>query len=106
MMKSASQWLTGSFIGDGNYFGRRSTGPRLRRDARPNTIYQLTDRLHDGHVARVPGSEIASTVSAWLADVGAHSPLVNDLARAVQDRDWPAAYVIGNTLSVEVAIAG
>jgi hypothetical protein len=38
--------------------------------------------------------------------LGAHSPLVNELARAVQDRDWPATYAIGETLSVDVAIAG
>jgi len=102
----ASQSLTGSFIKDGNHFGRRRMNQRPRRGMRPITIYQLTDRLHDGQVARVSGSEIAATVSSWLANLGAHSPLVNELARAVQDRDWPAAYAIGETLSVDVAIAG
>jgi hypothetical protein len=69
------------------------------------TIYQLTDRLHDGHMARVPAHEITTTVSAWLADVGAHSPLVDDLACAVRVGDWPAAYALGEYLSVDVAIA-
>jgi hypothetical protein len=70
------------------------------------TIYQLTDRLHDGYLARVPVHEITTTVSAWLADVGAHSPLVDDLARAVSIGDWPAAYALGEYLSVDVAVAG
>ncbi len=45
------------------------------------TIYQLTDRLHDGHTARVPAHQVTATVSAWLAELGTHSPLVEDLAR-------------------------
>jgi hypothetical protein len=69
-------------------------------------IYQLTDRLHDGHVARVPAHQITATVSSWLAEFGAHSPLVDDLVRAVRCGDWPAAYAIGECLSLEVAIAG
>jgi hypothetical protein len=97
--------LTGSFIKDGNHFGRRWLNQRPRQGMRPITIYQLTDRLHDGHVARVSGNQIAATVSSWLADLGAHSLLVDELARAVQERDWPAAYAIGETLSVDVAIA-
>ncbi len=74
--------------------------------ARPTTtIYQLTDRLHDGHFARVPDHQITATVSAWLAELGAHSPLVDDLARAVRFGDWPAAHALAECLSVEVAIA-
>jgi hypothetical protein len=50
----------------------------IRRDHwlqhKPTTIYQLTDRMHNGHIARVPVHETTATVSAWLADVGAHSP--------------------------------
>ena len=73
---------------------------------RPTTpIYQLTDRLHDGHMARVPAHQITATVSAWLAEVGAHSPLVNDLARAVRVGDWPATHALGECLSVEAAVA-
>ena len=69
------------------------------------TIYQLTDRLHDGHMARVPAHQITATVSAWLAELGAHSPLVDDLARAVRGGDWPAAYALADCLSIEVAVA-
>jgi hypothetical protein len=49
---------------------------------RVETMYCVTDRLHSGRTVRVPGPEIAPTVSAWLAELGAHSPLVEDLARA------------------------
>lgn len=70
------------------------------------TIYQLTDRLHAGHTARVPAHQITSTVSAWLAELGVHSPLVDDLARAVHGGDWPSAHAICECLSIEVAVAG
>jgi hypothetical protein len=44
-------------------------------------------------------------VSAWLAEVGPHSPFVDDLARAVSVGDWPATYALGEYLSVDVAVA-
>lgn len=44
-------------------------------------------------------------VSAWLAELGAESPVVEDLARAMPTGDWPAAYAIGEHLSVELAVA-
>jgi hypothetical protein len=66
------------------------------------TTYQVTDRLHDGRTVRVPGDEIAATVSAWLEELGTHSPLVEDLARAALAGDWPAAHAIGEHLSVNV----
>jgi hypothetical protein len=72
---------------------------------RSTTIYQLTDRLHDGHTARVPAHQISATVSAWLAELGTHSPLVEDLAHAVDRGDWPAAYALADCLSIEVAVA-
>jgi hypothetical protein len=53
----------------------------------------------------VPAQEIATTVSAWLAELGAHSPLVDDLARAVCAGDWPVALGIGDYLSVDVTVA-
>jgi hypothetical protein len=77
-----------------------------RWTARPHspamTTYQVTDRLHDGRTVRVPGNEIAATVSAWLAELGTRSPLVEDLARAACAGDWPAAHAIGERLSVNV----
>ena len=65
-------------------------------------IYQVTDRLHEGRTVHVPCHEIGTTVSAWLAELGAQSQLVEDLARAVDADDWPTAYAIGERLSIEV----
>jgi hypothetical protein len=67
--------------------------------------YRLTDRLHDGRTARVSVDRIASTVTAWLAELGASSPMADDLARAVRCGDWPAAHALAEHLSIEVAVA-
>jgi hypothetical protein len=75
------------------------------RAASVKTIYQLTDLLHREHTARVPGDEIAATVSTWLAELDAHSPLATDLGQAVRAGDWPTVYAIGERLSVDVAVA-
>ncbi|WP_136245615.1 hypothetical protein [Mycobacterium intracellulare] len=69
------------------------------------TIYTVIDRLHPGRAVRVPGDGIAATVSAWLAELGAGSPLADDLARAVTASDWPTAYALADSLSVSVEIA-
>jgi hypothetical protein len=53
----------------------------------------------------VPGDRIAATVSAWVEELGVHSPLVQDLARAACVGDWSAAYAVGEHLSVEIALA-
>ena len=87
--------------GDGrsrSHGGHRSTG----RPLQTATIYEVTDRLHEGRTVHVPCHEIVTTVSTWLAELGARSPLVEDLARAVGAGDWPAAYAIGDRLSVDV----
>lgn len=68
-------------------------------------LYHVTDRLHDGRSADVPGHQIAPTVSAWLAELGVDSPLVDDLARAAQAGDWPAVHAVGEHLSVQVTLA-
>jgi hypothetical protein len=68
-------------------------------------MYRISDRLHEGRTVDVPAHEIATTVAAWLAELGARSPLVDDLARAVHAGDWPAALGIGDYLSVDVAVA-
>lgn len=65
-------------------------------------IYEVTDRLHEGRTVHVPCHEIGTTVSAWLAELGAQSQLVEELARAVGADDWPTAHAIGDRLSVEV----
>jgi len=51
------------------------------------TTYQLTDCLHHRRTVYVSADGIAYAVSAWLAERGAHSPLVEDLARTVRDGD-------------------
>jgi hypothetical protein len=69
-------------------------------------IYQVSDRLCRGRTVQVCGDEIAATVSAWLAELGAaHSPLVEDLARAVREGNWPAAHGISEYLSVDVSVS-
>ena len=78
---------------------------RHRRAVPTMTMYRVTDRLHGGRTVRVPGHEIAPIVSAWLSELGAHSPLVDDLARAACVGDWAAAYAVGDQLSVDVTIA-
>lgn len=75
------------------------------RAAATATTYCLTDRLHQARTVRVPGPEIASTVSAWLAELGADSPLVEDFARAACVGDWAVAYAVGDQLSIDVTVA-
>lgn len=69
------------------------------------TTYQLTDCLHQGRRVCVSSDGIACTVSAWLAELGVHSPLVEEFARTVRDGDWTAAHAIADVLSVDVAVA-
>lgn len=67
------------------------------------TVYELSDRLHDGRRVQLTAEEIVTTVSAWLAELGASSPLAEDLAQAVRVGDWPKAHLLGEYLSVDVA---
>jgi hypothetical protein len=83
----------------------RITGMYRRATRTTSAIYRVTDLLHEGRMVDVPAHQIATTVSAWLAELGAHSPLVDDLARAVHAGDWPAALGIGDYLSVDVTVA-
>lgn len=77
----------------------------LNRPAIPaSDMYHVTDRLHAGRAADVPGHQIASTVATWLAELGVESPLVDELARAAQAGDWPAVYSVGDHLSVDVTL--
>jgi hypothetical protein len=71
---------------------------------RAEATYYVSDRLRDGRMAVVPGREIATIVSAWLAELGAHSPLVEDLARAACVGDWTTACAVGDQLSVDVTV--
>ncbi len=72
---------------------------------RTRPIYRVTHCLREGRAVTVPAHEIAATVSAWLAEFDADSPLVDELARAVRTGDWPAVHAIGEYLSVDVTVA-
>ena len=85
--------------------GRAEQSPQLdwaRASGRDVTVYQVTDQLTHGRTVCVPGDEIAPAVSAWLAELGTHSPLVEDLARAARAGDWAVAHALGEHLSVRV----
>ena len=69
------------------------------------TTYQLTDRLHAGRTVRVSAEGITCTVSAWLVELGACSPLVEDLALTVHKGDWPTVHAIDDRLSVHLSVA-
>lgn len=66
-------------------------------------VYQLTDRLHR-RTALVSGEDIVTTLSAWLAELGATTPFVEDLASAVRAGDWPKAHALADYLSVDVTV--
>jgi len=102
---AASYSSMSSVANASNRFGWPWWHHRPPRSTSATPIYQLTDRLHDGHTACVRADEIAMTISAWLAELGVHSPLAEDLAHAVRTGDWPAAHAIGEHLSVDVTVA-
>jgi hypothetical protein len=68
-------------------------------------MYHVSDLLRQGRTVDVAGANIAATVSAWLAELGVDSPLVDELAYAVCAGDWPSAYTISHRLSVDVTVA-
>ena len=72
--------------------------------ARDLSSTAISQRLRGGHTAEVPADAIATTVSAWLAELGADSPLVDDLEKAVHAGDWSAARAIGDYLSIDVTM--
>jgi hypothetical protein len=76
-----------------------------RRAAHSSPIYRVTQCLRDRRTVEVSAQEIATTVSAWLAEFGVASPLVEDLAHAVRIGNWSAARAIGDYLSVDVTVA-
>jgi hypothetical protein len=76
-----------------------------RRMSATPPVYRVTQCLHDGLTVEVPGDAIATTVSAWLAELGADSPLAEDLEKAVHAGDWSAARIIGEYLAVDVTAA-
>ncbi len=83
----------------------RKARPTARPTEKPTTtMYCVTDRLHCERTVHCPGNQIAPIVAAWLAELGVHSPLVDDLARAACVGDWAAAYAVGEQLSIDVTL--
>ena len=80
-------------------------GRRARRTAPPGATYHITDRLHGRRADRVSSDRIAAVVADWLADLGANSPLVDELARAVRAGNWPTAHNLEDLLSVQITVA-
>ena len=81
-------------------------GHWTRRTPRTGTVcYEVTDRLHRWRAVRVSSDDIATTVSGWLAELGADSPIVEDLALAVRSGNWPEAHALQDLLSVDVTVA-
>lgn len=77
----------------------------IRRHHHPSAhdaAYLLTDRLHEGRRIAVSADQIPGIVSAWLAELGVGSPLVDELARAVGTANWPAAHALADQLAVDV----
>jgi hypothetical protein len=78
---------------------------QIRRRRRDAPTFVVVDRLHGRRAVAVTGERIAATVSSWLAELDADSPLIDALASAVQRKDWPTVYALGARLSVEVMVA-
>jgi hypothetical protein len=68
-------------------------------------MYRVTDRLHAERSVEVSCHDLAATVSTWLAELGAHTLVVEELALAVCAGDWPTAYAISDRLSVDITVA-
>jgi hypothetical protein len=85
------------------------SAPQRWRHRRPRAAasrtYAVRHRVHDSRTIYIPATELAATVSEWLAEVGACSPLVEDLAHEVDANNWPAAHSISECLGIEVTIA-
>jgi hypothetical protein len=86
-------------------FGESRNRWRWHRPAPDNQLYQVCDRLHEGRTVKVTAPQIACTVGEWLADLGVHSPWVEQLGAAVQAGDWATVRAIGEQLSVDISFA-
>jgi hypothetical protein len=76
--------------------------PRGGHRSASGPTFRVSDRLHEERSVTVAAHEIATTVAAWLAELGVHSPLVGQLASAVSKGDWVTAHAIADHLSVDV----
>ena len=71
----------------------------------PGPTFRVSDRLHQERSVIVAAHEIAATVAAWLAELGVHTPLADQLASAVSKGDWVTAHAIADHLSVDITPA-
>lgn len=76
-----------------------------RRKKTAATMYILTDRLHRERCVCVSADQLIATVSSWLAQLGTHSDMAEDLARSVRRGDWYTAYALADALSIDVTVA-
>jgi hypothetical protein len=93
-----------SFARSAGYPSAQTASKVARTMNRTAAMYQLTDRLHRGHTVDVSADDIVATLSVWLAELGAESPLVGDLAQALRAADWPKAHALSDYLSIDVAV--
>ena len=75
--------------------------PRGGHRSASGPTFRVSDRLHEERSVTVAAHEIATTVAAWLAELGVQTPLVDQLASAVIKGDWMAARAIADHLSVD-----
>jgi hypothetical protein len=76
-----------------------------RQRAAASRTYAVRQRVHESRTIYIPANELAATVTEWLAEMGACSPLVEHLAQEVDANNWPAAHSISECLGIEVTIA-
>lgn len=76
----------------------------MRTGTRGATTYEIVDRLHTRRAVGITGEAIAATVSQWLAELGAASPLAECLAIAACSGDWPRVHALEDELSVRIMV--
>ena len=69
------------------------------------SMYHVNDQLHSGREVCVAADKVADVVSSWLAELGAESPMVEQLSSALAAGQLAVAHDIAAYLSVDVAVA-
>ncbi|ANE82928.1 hypothetical protein A7U43_14725 [Mycobacterium adipatum] len=80
----------------------KTMGWSTRRKGEGTATYVLTDRLQQHHAVCSTAEQITATLLTWLAQLDAHSALVEEFGRSIRHNDWAAAYAIADVLSVDV----
>lgn len=80
----------------------KTMGWSTRRKGEGTATYVLTDRLQQHHAVCGTAEQITATLLTWLAQLDAHSALVEEFGRSIRHNDWAAAYAIADVLSVDV----